>query len=117
MGTLRRLILGSGPPQGVDGLIGLPDRHQVPPAVAHQHREVLGRAAAPVGDVGRLRGRHPWGRRCSARNRIGAASRPRVQQASVGRGRPAVSSQMWVLLNHPYLPTPAASPGSQPLPL
>ena len=39
-------------------------------------------------------GAQPCGRRCSARNRIGATSRPQVQQAWVGRGRPAASSQM-----------------------
>ena len=39
-------------------------------------------------------GLQPCGRRCSARNRIGATSRPQVQQACVGRGRPVASSQM-----------------------
>jgi hypothetical protein len=39
-------------------------------------------------------GSHPCGRRCSVRSRIVATSRPQVQQAWVGRRRPAASSQM-----------------------
>jgi hypothetical protein len=39
-------------------------------------------------------GSHPCGRRCSARMRMTATSRPQVQQALVGRGRPAASSQI-----------------------
>ena len=42
----------------------------------------------------RLRWRPPVRRRCSTRNRMGATSRPQVQQARVGLGRPAASSQM-----------------------
>src|SRR5262245_42204684 len=36
-------------------LHGFPDRHELPPAVTDGHREVLGRAAAPVRDLQRLR--------------------------------------------------------------
>jgi hypothetical protein len=48
---LRRLV----PAQWVGRVIGIPDRHQMPPPVARRHWEVLRRAAAPVRDVERLR--------------------------------------------------------------
>ena len=46
-------------------------------------------------------GCQPCGRRSAARNRIGATSRPQVQQASVGRRRPTASSQMGGVMGAP----------------
>ena len=51
------------------------------------------RVTSGVRDNQRLRQAHPWGRGSPARNRIGATSRPQVQQARIGRGRPVTSSQ------------------------
>src|SRR5262245_48760843 len=47
---------GLVPPKRVDRLSPVPDRHQVPPAVARRYREILRGTAAPVRDLQRLRG-------------------------------------------------------------
>jgi len=39
----------------VPGQRGLPDRHELPPAIGDQHRQILCRASAPIGDLQRLR--------------------------------------------------------------
>jgi hypothetical protein len=57
-------------------------------------------------------GRHPCGRRCSARTRIGTTSRPQVQQARVGRRRPAASSQMGGVTGSLRPPARAQTAGS-----
>ena len=46
-------------PKGIRCLVGLPDRDELPPAAAHQDREILGRSAAPVRHEERLGWRPP----------------------------------------------------------
>jgi hypothetical protein len=85
---------GLPPPQWVRRLIGLAIGtrcHQPPPtstgrySVEQPHQSGISRVSG---------GHHPSRWRSLARNRIGATSRPQVQQASVGRRRPWASSQV-----------------------
>jgi len=79
------------PPERVHHLRGVPNRHEVPPPIGHRHREVLGRAAAPVGNLERL-GRPPamWTevRRTEPHRRDLAPTGP------AGQRRPCASSQV-----------------------
>jgi hypothetical protein len=78
----------TGRPSRADGhgdhhrLIGLPDRHQVPPAVSRGDREVLRRAAAPVGDLEGLRGRP------AVRTKVARAEPHRGDLAATGPAGP-----------------------------
>jgi len=68
---------GEFPPAKVDSVSArAPRSARGPPVVARAHRHVLGGASAPVGNLER------------------AARLPQVQQAWLGRARPAASSQM-----------------------
>jgi hypothetical protein len=91
---------GRVPSERVHRLVGFPDRDHLPPPVAHRHRDVLLVQPHQLGMNSVCGGAQPCGRRCSARNRIGATSRPQVQQARVGRGRSAASSQRVGSLDH-----------------
>ena len=80
IGMAVRVVGRPVPAERIRSLIRLPDRHEVPPAVARRHRQVLRPAAPPVPNVKGL-GRRP-AVRAEGRRPGSASARPRGHRSS-----------------------------------